>query len=280
MTAPGTGCRSSRRGAADRGERIREPGRRADRDPPCRRPARGDADGPPRGHRARAADVAGSTSCSPTTRAAGAETPPTRGSTTPSATSSRSPRPNGDFAAAEGTWEILLKCGDPSIAEVGATFSTETTKNGWFGMPNNCAIDADGRLWVATDGNSPGETGRTDGLWAIGPEGDGHATSRLFYRVPVGAELCGPGRRPISRPSSSRSSIRATAATTGKASGGRPTSRMPRPVGPTSPRECRCAPRSSRSPGRAAARSAQPDARCARLRSPDRSGAAALTIQS
>jgi uncharacterized protein len=99
---------------------------------------------------------------------------------------------DGDFAATSGTWEILLKCGDPSIAEVGATFSTETTKNGWFGMPDNCTIDADGRLWVATDGNSPGETGRTDGLWAVGTEGEGRATSRLFYRVPVGAELCGP----------------------------------------------------------------------------------------
>ena len=99
---------------------------------------------------------------------------------------------NGDFAATEGTWEILLKCGDPSVAEVGATFSTETTANGWFGMPDNCAIDADGRLWVATDGNSPGETGRTDGLWAVGTEGEAARTSRLFYRVPVGGELCGP----------------------------------------------------------------------------------------
>ena len=60
----------------------------------------------------------------------------------------------GDFAATSGKWEILLKCGDPSVAEVGATFSTATTANGWFGMPDNCAVDADGRLWVATDGQS------------------------------------------------------------------------------------------------------------------------------
>jgi secreted PhoX family phosphatase len=98
----------------------------------------------------------------------------------------------GDFAATTGTWEILLKCGDPAVAEVGATFSTETTKNGWFGMPDNCAIDAAGRLWVSTDGNSPSDTGRTDGLWAVDTEGEARATSKLFYRVPVGAELCGP----------------------------------------------------------------------------------------
>jgi secreted PhoX family phosphatase len=98
----------------------------------------------------------------------------------------------GDFAATTGTWEVLLKCGDPSVAEVGASFSTATSANGWFGMPDNCAIDAEGRLWVATDGNSPKATGRTDGLWAVDTEGEARATSKLFYRVPAGAELCGP----------------------------------------------------------------------------------------
>ena len=99
---------------------------------------------------------------------------------------------DGDFTATQGRWEILLKCGDPSVADVGATFSTETTKNGWFGMPDNCAVDSAGRLWVATDGNSNKATGRTDGLWAVDTEGDARATSKLFFRVPVGAELCGP----------------------------------------------------------------------------------------
>ena len=98
----------------------------------------------------------------------------------------------GDFTATKGKWEILLKCGDPSVASVGATFSTDTTKNGWFGMPDNCAIDAEGRLWVATDGNSPKQTGRTDGVWAVDTEGAARGTSKLFFRVPVGAEMCGP----------------------------------------------------------------------------------------
>ncbi|SDP30457.1 hypothetical protein SAMN05428967_1534 [Phyllobacterium sp. YR620] len=98
----------------------------------------------------------------------------------------------GDFAATKGKWEILLKCGDPSVADVGASFSTDTTKNGWFGMPDNCAVDADGRLWVATDGNSPKETGRTDGIWAVDIAGPARTTSKLFFRVPVGAEMCGP----------------------------------------------------------------------------------------
>lgn len=98
----------------------------------------------------------------------------------------------GDFAATKGKWEVLLKCGDPSVAEVGSSFSTATTANGWFGMPDNCAVDAAGRLWVSTDGNNVKETGRTDGLWAVDTEGEARATSKLFFRVPVGAEMCGP----------------------------------------------------------------------------------------
>ncbi|CDZ73463.1 Tat (Twin-arginine translocation) pathway signal sequence domain protein [Neorhizobium galegae bv. orientalis] len=99
---------------------------------------------------------------------------------------------DGDFTATSGKWEVLLKCGDPSVAAVGATFSTETTKNGWFGMPDNCAVDSAGRLWVSTDGNNNKATGRTDGLWAVDTEGEARATSKLFFRVPVGAEMCGP----------------------------------------------------------------------------------------
>ncbi len=98
----------------------------------------------------------------------------------------------GDHAATGFAWQILVKCGDPAIAEVGATFNAATSKDGWFGMPDNCAIDAEGRLWVATDGNSAEATGRTDGLFAMETEGDLRGTSRLFFRCPVGAELCGP----------------------------------------------------------------------------------------
>ncbi|TIV47013.1 MAG: PhoX family phosphatase, partial [Mesorhizobium sp.] len=98
----------------------------------------------------------------------------------------------GDFAATKGKWEVLLKCGDPKVADVGATFSTATTAHGWFGMPDNCAVDSAGRLWVATDGQGPKATGRTDGLWAVDTEGAARATSKLFFRVPIGAEMCGP----------------------------------------------------------------------------------------
>lgn len=98
----------------------------------------------------------------------------------------------GDHAATGFAWEILVKCGDPSIAEVGATFNAATSKDGWFGMPDNCVIDADGRLWIATDGNNAKVTGRTDGLFALETDGALRGASRLFFRCPTGAELCGP----------------------------------------------------------------------------------------
>ncbi len=98
----------------------------------------------------------------------------------------------GDHGAPTFHWEILVRCGDPSIAAVGATFNPLTSKDGWFGMPDNCAFDAMGRLWIATDGNGPATTGRSDGMWAMETRGAARGTSKLFYRVPIGAEMCGP----------------------------------------------------------------------------------------
>ena len=101
--------------------------------------------------------------------------------------------PEGDdHAATKFRWEILVKCGDPSIASVGATFNPNTSKHGWFGMPDNCAVDSTGRLWISTDGNYPKRTGRSDGLWAMETDGPARATSKLFFRCPHGAEMCGP----------------------------------------------------------------------------------------
>ena len=102
----------------------------------------------------------------------------------------------GDHAATTFAWEILVQCGDPSIADVGATFNPLTSRNGWFAMPDNCAIDDLGRLWVSTDGNSEQTTGRADGIWAIETKGAARGTSKLFFRCPVGAEMCGPAFTP------------------------------------------------------------------------------------
>ena len=100
--------------------------------------------------------------------------------------------PDGDHAAPEFRWEVLVRCGDPAVAEVGALWNPETSGNGWFACPDNAAVDAEGRLWIATDQGEPWPTGRADGLYALETEGARRRTAKLFFRVPVGAEMCGP----------------------------------------------------------------------------------------
>lgn len=105
--------------------------------------------------------------------------------------------PDGDdHAAVKFKWEVLVRCGDPAVASVGATFSSATTKDGWFGMPDNVCVDGMGRLWVATDGQSEKSAGHGDGLYALDTEGGARGTSKLFYRCPAGAEMCGPELTP------------------------------------------------------------------------------------
>ncbi|WP_432816937.1 PhoX family protein [Sulfitobacter sp. JB4-11] len=99
----------------------------------------------------------------------------------------------GNHSAEKGTWSILVLCGDPKVEEVGAMWNPETSENGWFGSPDNCAFDNAGRLWISTDqGSNWGRTGKSDGLYALETEGDLRGHSKLFFRCPVGGELCGP----------------------------------------------------------------------------------------
>lgn len=101
--------------------------------------------------------------------------------------------PDGDHTATSARWDILVKCGDPNIEEVGAQWGPETSEHGWFGSPDNCAIDAEGRLWVSTDqGSGWAKTGKSDGLYAVETDGELRGSSKLFFRCPIGGELCGP----------------------------------------------------------------------------------------
>ncbi|TQV77736.1 PhoX family protein [Denitrobaculum tricleocarpae] len=101
--------------------------------------------------------------------------------------------PDGDHASESYAWDILVKCGDPSVAEVGAQWNPATSENGWFGSPDNCAVDHMGRLWISTDqGSNWSKSGTADGIWAMETEGELRGTGKMFFRVPVGAEMCGP----------------------------------------------------------------------------------------
>lgn len=98
--------------------------------------------------------------------------------------------PGGDFTSTRSRWEMLVRCGDPAVPEIGAAWNDATSENGWFGAPDNCAVDPQGRLWVATDGNP--YTGANDGLWAVSTDGALRGTGRAFFRAPNGAEITGP----------------------------------------------------------------------------------------
>ena len=184
----------ARAGAADRGERLRQPGRCPDRNAPRRRLARRHQDGPPGGRRGQPGDAEGL--CDPHQQ----RQPQARAGRRRQSARRQSLRAHHrDDPAGRRSRGGAIPLGNagasaaiPSVAAVGAAFSSATTSNGWFGMPDNVAFDSQGRMWVATDGQSKNTTGRADGLWGVETEGAARGTSRHFYRVPVGAELCGP----------------------------------------------------------------------------------------
>ncbi len=101
--------------------------------------------------------------------------------------------PDNDHTADSYRWDILVQCGNPAEPEVKAVWNEAISANGWFASPDNCAISPAGVLWVATDqGGAWPKTGTADGLYALGTEGAERGLGRMFFRVPVGAELCGP----------------------------------------------------------------------------------------
>ncbi len=101
--------------------------------------------------------------------------------------------PGGDHTAATFTWDLLVVGGNPRDPESGAKYHEATSENGWFGSPDNCAVDPRGRLWVSTDqGSGWSKTGTADGLYGVETEGVLRGYSKMFFRTPVGAELCGP----------------------------------------------------------------------------------------
>ncbi|MBL4906194.1 MAG: PhoX family phosphatase [Sneathiella sp.] len=100
---------------------------------------------------------------------------------------------DNDHASLTATWDILVQGGNPAKPEHGAVFNKATSKNGWFGSPDNAAVDGLGRLWIATDqGKNWPKTGTADGIWALETEGERRGTGKMFFRVPIGAEMCGP----------------------------------------------------------------------------------------
>lgn len=98
-----------------------------------------------------------------------------------------------DHTSRSARWDIVVLCGDPKNSSHAAQWNDQTSENGWFASPDNGVVDPAGRLWVATDqGEKVPLSGTNDGLWALETEGELRGTGKMFYRVPNGAELCGP----------------------------------------------------------------------------------------
>lgn len=108
--------------------------------------------------------------------------------------------PEGNHAAGVFGWEMLVQCGPPQHGPAAATWNEATSQQGWFAAPDNCAFDHTGGMWVCTDqgGGWKKSSGTADGLWAVETEGPLRATGKMFFRVPVGAELTGPAFTPDS----------------------------------------------------------------------------------
>ena len=100
---------------------------------------------------------------------------------------------DNNFSSTRAYWNIVVKCGDPSNAKHDAEWHPATSEHGWFASPDNAVIDPQGRLWVTSDqGSKQSLTGTNDGLWALETEGPLRGTGKMFFRVPMGAEMCGP----------------------------------------------------------------------------------------
>ncbi|MGW0802692.1 PhoX family protein [Nonomuraea sp. NPDC002799] len=85
-------------------------------------------------------------------------------------------------------WSLPLVCGDPNDA--GTYFAGfDKTQVSPISCPDNVTFDADGNLWISTDGN---QLGSHDGLFVMPVRGRDRGHLRQFLTVPVGAETCGP----------------------------------------------------------------------------------------
>ena len=94
-----------------------------------------------------------------------------------------------------------MKCGDPRSPTVGATFNPATTQGRLVRharqLRRRCRGPPLGRDRRQLAANA---TGRADGIWAVETDGAGRGTARCFFRVPAGAEMCGPYFTPDDTP--------------------------------------------------------------------------------
>ena len=110
--------------------------------------------------------------------------------------------PDGDHAAATFKWDMLIKCGDPRVAEVGAMWNPATSADGWFASPDNCADRCHGpAVGCHRPGRGVGQkTGKADGLYAVWTEGaDARAVQAVLPRARSERSCAARASRPTAR---------------------------------------------------------------------------------
>jgi hypothetical protein len=97
----------------------------------------------------------------------------------------------GDHAADTFRWDILVQCGDPRIAEVGALWNPAISTDGWFDSP----ITAPSTLKAGCGCHRPGHgmaprTQHADEVYAVETDSAGRGQGCSIAYL-VGAQLCG-----------------------------------------------------------------------------------------
>jgi hypothetical protein len=104
---------------------------------------------------------------------------------------------DGDNDAMTFSWEIFLLCGDPAAqgefpADPRGVFfgGFDVSQVSPIAAPDNLEFDADGNLWIATDGQ-PGKEffGQNDGIFAVPTEGRDRGFVRQFLSGVSGCEV-------------------------------------------------------------------------------------------
>lgn len=97
----------------------------------------------------------------------------------------------GDQLATTFTWNLLLVAGDPSVNSTTYFSGFPADKVSPISCPDNLAFDAEGNLWISTDGQ-PGSIQKCDGLFKVPLTGSERGHVQQFLSVPNSAETCGP----------------------------------------------------------------------------------------
>jgi hypothetical protein len=97
----------------------------------------------------------------------------------------------GDNGALTFRWEICLLCGDPATTPGVYFAGFDPSQVSPISCPDNLDFDAQGNLWIATDGApaSPGFGAWNDGIFAVPTEGAERGYLRQFLSGVVGCEV-------------------------------------------------------------------------------------------